>query len=470
MVLTYLIKAVMMIQILIGFVWMARNLLALPPFGDSAEYLNLSKDFQLDEYRPILYPLILRCICEVSERLPIPYQLIVYVMQTLVSFCSILFTVRALDHVMHLHKGTDKKLLGDQVFLTLYLMTIPMITFMNFSVLTDSLATSMLLLFLTDLMLLLWYEKIPKRVYVLLAVSLLTQSLLRADRLYSSLVLAVIVFLFRILRCRKNTAKRHAKTGCRQLLLAMFAVCVLIPLCVKGVNHATQTPGIHGRIETNADFILLDRIVWPNMRANYPDFSDEIKGIIKKKEAKTFDKHNNNVMYQMAPLVEERAGKENAGRIYREMAAVVWQNQSGKVMADIGEDILAMVFTPVSSLLNAYKLCSKGDGWNVTCMSSETPLLTRTYSFYYQYTFLLLLLLGILLSLPFRKNGVQRQLGTFLKNLMPFIGMGLLLTLWFCIGDGAPPNDRYALSIYFTWSVFTVGLLGRWQQETKHYY
>ena len=100
--------------------------------------------------------------------------------------------------------------------------------------------------------------------YVLMMLSLMAECLLRADRLYSCMLLLVIVFIVRIIR---NTKAR------KRVLAAMLLICF---------------------------------VVVGNMEANYSDFSEEIKNTITLEDAKTFDSHNNNVMYQMAPLVEEK--------------------------------------------------------------------------------------------------------------------------------------------------------------------
>lgn len=331
-------------------------------------------------------------------------------------------------------------------------MTIPMITFMNFTVLTDSLANSMLLLSLAGLVYVYWYDHVSVKIYIMIIISLIIGCLLRADRLYSCLLLVVIAFLVRIIR---KSAER------KQIISAMLVVCLLTVGVTKGVDSLTQTPGINGRIQTNFEFVLLDRIVWPNMSNNYEYFSDEIKSVISLEEAQTFDQHNNNVMYQMAPLVEARVGKEEAKNIYREMAKVVFLHQPGKVVFDIAEDIFTMLITPISSYMHLRGKWSKNDGWNVYCMSSVDSEGTTIFLSYYHYTFMLLLAVGVLRYAIMRKKMcVKEQFHKFVSVLLPFFGMGIILTLWFSIGDGAPPNDRYALLIYIIWSLVTIGLLG----------
>ena len=439
------------IQITIGFVWMAKNITVIPTFGDSQEYLNLSQTLALDEYRPILYPLILRWIQRVCKT---DYQILLYLFQTVISFFSVFYGVHTVFEVTGKNKRSEKAI-GRKVFFSLYLMTIPMITFMNFCVLTDSLATSMLMLFLSGCILVYAKERPPVKTYILMTAALLVECLLRADRLYSCLILAVTVFLVRLIRKQKNR---------RQLMVAMFSVCLSVVAVVKTVDHFTQIPGLNGRIQTNFEFVLLDRIVWPNMAANYSSFPEEIRDIIPLEDARTFDSHNNNVMYQMAPLMEEKAGKEKAREMYGEMAKIVFSNQTKKVLFDIGEDILAMAATPFSSMLNAHKLCKKGDSWNIHCMSSKEPDLTKYYNYYYQYAFLGLLVLGIFITVLKRMMHQSTGIRKSFAVLLPYIGMSMILTLWFSLGDGAPPNDRYAMIIYITWSLLGASLWGMWNR------
>ena len=336
------------IQIGFGILWMIRNVTTVPAFGDSKEYLQLSETMVLDEYRPVLYPLLLRGIRGLESVTSIPYQVLLYTIQTLASFGAILYGVRKLDEII-LVRDQD---LGDrnivQVYFSLYLMTIPMITFMNFTVLTDSLATSALILFLTGMVVFLHETSVKVSTCIWVTLSLVGQSLLRADRLYSCILVLILCLVIRLVRLRENR---------RRITIALLSIALISIGSVRTISHMTQTPGVHGRVQTNLSFVLLDRIVWPNMAANYPYFPQEIQEAISMEDARTFDEHNNNVMYQMAPLLEGTVGQETARKMYRQMAAVVFKNQTKKVLGDIGEDILAMAASPVSSLLHAYGHC-----------------------------------------------------------------------------------------------------------------
>lgn len=43
--------------------------------------------------------------------------------------------------------------------------------------------------------------------------------------------------------------------------------------------------------------------------------------------------------------------------------------------------------------------------------------------------------------------------------LKPGFLLCLIIALWFSVGDGAPPNDRYALLHYIIWTLWALGTL-----------
>ena len=91
-------------QIFEGIRWMWCNITAIPAFGDSTEYINLSQTLILDEYRPILYPFLLRVLLAViPER--IPFQVFLYGIQTAVSFVSIFYGIIMIDRVVLKTRG-----------------------------------------------------------------------------------------------------------------------------------------------------------------------------------------------------------------------------------------------------------------------------------------------------------------------------------------------------------------------------
>lgn len=453
-----LLLAAMTVQIVLGFAWMAVNLTNMPLFGDSTEYYELSQTLQVDEYRPLLYPLIIRIANKIANHMSIPYQTLVYSGQTLLCILSVFFLAEQLGGIIFsVQKRKNQKQFHLAVFFfSLYVTCIPMITFMNFSILTDSIATSMLLLMIGALIRIFHVSDTDWKSYLLIAVSMLVEYIIRADRLYTCTLFLVISFGIWLFKRRKK------KLFLRCLVLSLVTVLVSTGAATM-FNKATQHPGLYGRISTTFGFVLLDRVVWPNMEQNYDDFSDEIKGLISKEDAREFDKHNNNVMYQMAPLLREKAGVARAEELYKEMAAVVFKNQPGKVIFDILEDITCVIFTPVSAFLSIYGVVKTADSWNLHCVSQSSETLSKIFYRYYLDTFMILFLAGWLILIIQRVKRAQegrrnKHEKTISQLLAPGFLLCVIIALWFSIGDGAPPNDRYALLHYVIWTFWVLGI------------
>lgn len=461
-----LLTLLMAVQIVLGFAWMAVNLTNIPIFGDSTEYFNLSQTLMVDEYRPLLYPLLIRIATKVANYLPLEYQSLAYIGQTLLCILSATFLIEQLGSCLFPTVKQQKRNvfhLGT-IFTGLYITCIPIITFMNFSILTDSIATSMLLLTIGALIRILGEHANDWKNYLLIILSMLVEYTIRADRLYTCTLFLVICFIVLLIK------KRHTDFLRRGILLALATVIVSTG-AATAINKATQHPGLYGRIPTTFGFVLLDRVVWPNMTQNYHDFSDEIKSLVSKKDAKEFDRHNNNVMYQMAPLLREKVGEEKAETIYKEMATIVFKNQPGKVIFDILEDIACVIFTPISAFLSTYGLVNTADSWNLHCVSQSSQMLSTFYYNYYLYTFMFLFILSCILGIfRFIRQRSAAKISIKTRGIFHLLAPGFLLcviiALWFSIGDGAPPNDRYAMLHYVVWTLFVLGNVFPCQEDS----
>ena len=432
---------VMTVQIVFSLVWMIRNFDTVPTFGDTTEYIHLSDDMTLDEYRPCLYPLLIKGAKLINEPTFFRY---IYAFQMCLSIGSLIYAVYALSRVRGMRKWTLKKGIV-WFFVGLYLNSIPMITFMNFSVLTDSIANSLMVVFLTVCMLIIYGEQPSIWHEVLVLVCLVGQSLLRKDRMYSCLLLMIVLIIPALVRNPKS-----------RKIIAVGAASLLV-LCVgfvSTVNSITQVRGRNGRVETNLSFVLLDRVVWPNMTANYEAFPEEIRSTITLEEAQIFDSNNNYVMYMLAPTLESRVGKEVAEQYYRTMAGIVWNRQSEKVLYDIGEDFISFLFSPLTHYQARHGLHNSNNvGWNLHCLSSVTPELTGKYDEYSVVLLLIISGIGLVLFL------IDCFTHSLTKPVFPhwvFLAATVTISLWFSLGDGAPPNDRYTLIGYIFYAIFPI--------------
>lgn len=431
----------MLAQIVMSVIWMAGSVNAVPGFGDTAEYVALSDSFMLDEYRPVLYPLLLRIARNISEDHYFHY---IYALQTGLCLACMVYAVYTIDCIRNAGREVKwraaNRLLW--VFGGLYLTSIPMITFFNFTVLTDSIANSLLVLFLSVCIQVIYRGRLSIGYGVTLALSLIGQCLIRADRMYSGILLLLILAIMALIR---NPRKRRA-------ILLGTACIVAVTLGVVGVvSSATQVRGRNGRVQTGLSFILLDRVVWPHMLENYKYFPQEIRENITLEEAATFDSHNNNVMYQLAPALEARVGREKAEEYYRTMAQIVWKHSSKAIMKDIGETTRYVLVTPLMHYMSVKGYYNKTNiGWNMHCLSSGMPEFTTFYDENAFYLLVAALAVTLIIAVGNRIRRIGR--GTPLL-LWPYIIESVIICLWFTLGDGAPANDRYMLIIYVTYAI-----------------
>ncbi|MDO4479167.1 MAG: hypothetical protein Q4B73_09075 [Lachnospiraceae bacterium] len=475
------IYGLMALQIAMSFYLMVKSLNYIPSFGDTIEYLELSQSLAPDEYRPILYPLFLRLMTGITEA---HYHTLTYIIQTVAALLAFFYALHVLNRRWEKPFGE-----GELWFFSLFGISIPIVTFMNMSVLTDSFALSALLVMGALLIECLVGD--PGRFYwrwILVGLLYMVQALLRQDRLYSILIFVLLLVVGQLVRgivrmkhhataevsvCQPGdfpedrvsepamSDRREKDTvitgdvpthcsGIRKWLLTLVIPVLIMLLAfgtVRFIGSKTQEPGRHGRITTNASLVLLDRIVWPHLAEHYEAMPEDIKHTISYEEAVTFDEHNNNVMYQLAAIMYERVGKEQAEEMFTDMARVVWQRDKGCVIKDIVRDIAGFVFMPQRYGARVLGITTDKPrfGWNAQCFYDSSRRGVIWTERYFSVVFALILFPLAALVCLFSKMGRRR-----LFVLKPFLLITVLIGLWFAVGDGAPPNERYEMIGYAT--------------------
>lgn len=438
------IIAFMAIQIIYGFIWMIQNAKNVPGFGDTAEYISLSQSMKVDEYRTIFYPFLLKCAIALEHRLGLAYHYFMYAGQTVLCFVCILYMV----HFLFKYILEESKIFKE-VFVSVYLLTIPMITFHNFTILTDSIALSAILVVITQLVKLVKQSiNIKDSIIFFLAITL--EFMIRADRIYS---LSAFVLVYCIVCFIKS--KDWKKN------LTIFLCTLLAVVLNLGINAGTQKKGYYGRVETDLPFVLLDRVVYPHMTENYDNFSEKIKANITLEDAQQFDSHNNNVMYFLAPMLEAKVGKEKASEMYVEMAKVVWENDKSKVINEIFYKFRLMFFAPFYGDLSMKGKVLTNFGWLYHNFSQIDEKMTRKYINYYDIGFgyicaslsVVMMIIGIIL----KKS--RKQVLHWLKAFILYFLILFVIVLWFAVGDGDAANQRYVLLAYIIYTVLPVGVI-----------
>ena len=456
-ILAFMVCLVMAVQVGIGLVWLVRNYNVEPAFGDIGEYLTMGETMVLDEYRPILFPLTLRVFKSIGWRLSHTDTL----WPTLLMTVQTLFNLLGIFYYLLTHKRVFQLRVNRWlvVLFGLYVWTTPMIMWINVNHTgPDSLAMTFLLFLLAGLDRFLFSEKLTGKQTVLtwaeICISYIIQALLRADRTYHALACILICILIKAIKDRKKGK------SCRMLVPTLSAV---LSLClVLTVNHFTQTPGSYGRPKTDLSFIMLDRIAWPHMAENYDDLPEDIREIVSFEEAQKFDSHNNNVMYSTALVIRDAVGEEKASDVYRRIAETVWRNEAPTVLKEIGDDILTFAGFPFSLFVDKFThSVQTNHAWNLSRMCSKTPKLSVFCEDFYLYSFTacMLIVAGIYLLSP-EKWKYRTKVGSIAV-------MSILVVLWYSLGDGAPPNERYVLMGIMAWEVLMVKMLLALNTDTQ---
>lgn len=442
------LAACIMFQIAFGIIWMIRNLNCVLAFGDTIEYLALSQTLKPDEYRPILYPLILRGLTELESLTSIPINHSLYIIQTSVSLASLLFFFTILFKVFELKRILHLKPCVRRILITIfsfYVLTTPPIVEFNFSILTDSLATSFLLMMLTLIISCAYLRHDRWYHFALIFLCSLVQALLRPERFYFCIV-TLIFLAFWILRVKKRNGEFNKSKKMWYSISSFIAILLLLAVSVPTINAYTQTPGIQGRPKTSLTARLTERIVWGHFAECYNDFSEEVKSIFTYEQAQEIDQDNNKFGLMLTPMIQSRA-EDRVDSIYLQMATAVLQKIPDKVVLSILEDCITFFVVPWHLVAGLNDLSQSATIWNYTRMAEAHPLYTSYYFRFAIYTQFFLFGLVFLHNLHLR-DGLLRKSMPF---TVPLVIASIFITLGFGVGAGAPPNYRYVLLTYVMW-------------------
>src|SRR5215470_6575291 len=134
----------------LGVAWMIANAAVVPGYGDTKEYLALSRTLQVDPYRTVLYPTVLR-LCGVVQGDGPPSPGLVYAVQlAMVVLSTTLFTL-ALADSLGFFGARRRDTIAAVLAATALTVTNPLIAHFAFSLMTDSLASSFCMAFIGSL-------------------------------------------------------------------------------------------------------------------------------------------------------------------------------------------------------------------------------------------------------------------------------------------------------------------------------
>ena len=144
----YLFYFITIVQVFLGFLWVIRNFGKVYMWPETAEYLDIAKNYVIDEYVGIIYPILVRFL----------YFIPLYILQLALAITSA---------YLFLYKGIK---LGkrDAIMGTAYMTSFPALLQFHLSIRPESLRLSVILLAITFLI----YKKRSIKRYAIVALAL----------------------------------------------------------------------------------------------------------------------------------------------------------------------------------------------------------------------------------------------------------------------------------------------------------
>lgn len=170
--------------IVIAGLWSIVHFSTVPQYGDTVEYYNLAQSLAVDSWRTLAYPALLRLVDQ-------PY--LIYILQISVTFIASLYFFVALSTLICPVKLPGKSLL----FLAICLTAMPIITHFNFSILTDSLANSLLIISLSAIARIVFINEVEYPTTFIAIISVATSIFIRQERviMYFALLFIYVALL-----------------------------------------------------------------------------------------------------------------------------------------------------------------------------------------------------------------------------------------------------------------------------------
>lgn len=422
----------MYLQCILGICWACTNVFFVPEFGDTSYYLVMSETLQRSSIRYILYPLLIR-VCKLFEMVTrVDYQFFLYMLQFFVAFCSNWYLVKTVKRgVTHECKESDIWIYA------LFLTFLPQVMEFHFSVLTDSLACSALVVVTAIGVLWLYEGKLTRIELIIGMTAVATSIMLRYERKMLCTVFFLCIALV-IVKFRENR---------KNILKYLAVLCVLPILLTSIINYNTSVlasdSGVHAQ---SVSLRLLAKFGIGNMEINYDNFPEEVRQYLSLETAEDLDAGNLKPG-QVLLLLEDEIGVAKTNEFVYEITYIVLKNSFGKEMLEIVKDWLLYANPLIFGVIELNGVHVGGIDWNYGRMVMNTPAISKVYYNFSMYLGVMLLL-GITVYLLWNERNILR--GKF--RIWGGIGIvGFLLVSLFGIVNSSRPNDRYVLIIYIFW-------------------
>jgi len=431
--------ALMMAQVGLGLAWWAADLDTVPAYGDTVEYLRLAGSLQVDSYRTVFYPAVLRGAGDAAGWLHLPLAPVVYGLQAGVALAATLYllsTLWAITAARPAGAGLGQVRPGVRrltlTLLALVLLTLPVVAHFSDTLLSDSLAASLLVAAVAAVVRIAVLGDVRLRTLALALLCATGAELARPEKIYVLAPVVAAVLLGTLITRRGPRGVRAA---------ALLTVAVVPAIAVTGINRATQTADL-GRPPLTTSAMLFNRTAWPRLEAIRPHLPADVRAVISAADARAVDADNNQVTWALARLRAAAGGGDRlVDEVTRTALSCCWRSIALATAAGVGRYSAPVLLYPID--------LATGDAtatpWMQSRMEMAHPQLTRALT---GASIAVLALVELPLLIVWLVRAVRRPRARphgAAATVAVVVGVVLLNALVFAGTSGAVTNIRYAL-------------------------
>lgn len=439
---------VMGVQIVFGVCWILQNLWLVPDFPQTVELLEMSETWVLDEYAGAAYVALVFVAQTLQRWIGIPFQIFLYVLQIALGIWAV---YRLLYYAIEDHGDSfSREKQGKLVLASVFVNSIPFLLQAHMAVLPYSMAGSVLLILLAELLSLICWsgndeclgdkKRFAYKMLLLIVFWALSALICPEYRMISGGV-AVIGVLY---------------TGIRRKALQGWLVIGVVLGVLSSSLLATFTceEGSRDKIQDTFESQAMRRLAWPyleTMESVWPwdvvvAFSEEELGYASVTPERAMD--------VLGPRMEELFGKELANEYYGDMAIAALRYNTKAVLTQVGKDLGFYLCPQWSALRGLDGLGVSYTGQNYERLQESAPRLTQVFVKWSEISFVLFCLLTLVGWRRNKVNGLWLVMVSFawitlaascmwtsggmvdyLKSAAVMVIWGMLTVIWLWTGE-----------------------------------
>jgi hypothetical protein len=423
-------------QIVMGGVWWALNLNALPDYGDTQEYIHLAGTLQVDSYRTLAYPIVVKLGIAFHSLTGLNWWLPIYLLQTTVAAWAAWYLVGTILPEIRRRP---------RMFISAAVLTFPLTLHYTVTILTDSLATSFFILSICSLARMVSPTRYGQTPLMVALTGTVGAVMIRPEKFYVILILVgayVLYLLFRN-KASRRVGRRSQSPAVAGLIGAIVVMFALPGFAANMFNHSTQTAYL-GRPPATLAGALYDRVAWPHLQEIRGQLPPSVQAILPP-NFKILP-HEPNVPEKAAVLASFRAADGGGDG---QTVQAVWRafDCCGLSVAEESTvDIAKSFAAPITLVVDWMSGRGGATSWNLSRMSAAHPSLSFAYLLWSSALTLLLIIATLYNLLSLRTRGLVSFLSAATVSIL--IGGALLNATFFGLIASLDVNLRYALTNY----------------------